>query len=181
MVTGGRGVTTRLLLLLGACVTVLGYLMLQIWTGRGGATPPASWGSLLVLVASSGGVILAGLPVRRFLRGRASKPLNPLRAMRTAVLAQASAMAGAVVAGWYLAQLLAQLPDFDVASRRALVWKLAALATGGVLMAISGCVAQSMCRLDPDQRNVGRDRDPDLNHDRRNDDARDGEDPPDRS
>jgi len=118
MVTGGRGVTARLLLVLWLVVTAVAYLVLRIWTARDGALPPASWASLIFLVFIACGVFFAGLPVRRFLRGKAKKPLNPIRAMRTLVLAQASALTGALVAGWYVAQVLVLLPDADVDSVR---------------------------------------------------------------
>jgi hypothetical protein len=161
MVNSGRGVTIRLLLLLGLVLTVLAYLVLHIWVSQGGVLPPASWGGLIVLVFMACGVFFAGLPVRRFLRGKAKKPLNPIRAMRTAVLAQASALTGALVTGWYVAQILVLWPDFDIPSRRLLGWRLAALAAGGVLMAVAGLVVQAMCRVDGDDRNSdgGRDRD----------------------
>jgi signal transduction histidine kinase len=148
MVTGGRGVTVRLLLALWLAVTALAYLVIRLWTAWDNALPPASWASLIFLVFIACGVFFAGLPVRRFLRGKARKPLNPIRAMRTLVLAQASALTGALVTGWYVAQVLVLLPDADVDSVRALVWKLAALAAGGVLMMVSGCVVQAMCRVD---------------------------------
>jgi Na+/proline symporter len=148
MVRDGRGVSARLLLLLGLVVTGFAYLGLRIWTGQGLLLPQASWGALIVLVFMACGVFFAGLPVRRFLRGQAKKSLNPMRAMRTLVLAQAAALTGALVAGWYLAQVLVVLPDFDIASRRTLVVRLAALAAGGILMAIAGLAAQSMCRVD---------------------------------
>lgn len=169
MVRESRGVSIRGLLMLGLVVTAFAYLVLHIWTGQGGALPPASWGSLIVLVFMACGVFFAGLPVRRFLRGQATKPLNPIRAMRTVVLAQAAALTGAVVTGWYVAQVLVLLPDFDVPSRRTLVLTLAALAAGGVLMAIAGLVVQAMCRVNGDHR------DPDGDSDR------DGEEEPDRS
>ena len=72
--------------------------------------------------------------------------------MRTVVLAQASALTGAVVAGWYLAQVLVLAPDTDIASVRSLVWRLAALAVGGVLMVVAGLLVQAMCRVDKDHR-----------------------------
>src|SRR5664279_6069467 len=127
MVSGGRGITIRAVLVIGLVATALGYLVLRIWTQQGGALPPAPWGALVVLVFMACGVFFAGLPVRRFLRGQAKKPLNPVRAMRTVVLAQASALTGAVVTGWYLAQVLVLLPNFDIASVRSMAWKLAAL------------------------------------------------------
>jgi len=165
VVSGGRGVTIRLLLGLWLAVSATGYVVLRLFTGRGGVLPPASWGAFIVLVFMACGVFFAGLPVRRFLRGTSRKTLNPLRAMRTVVLAQASALTGALVAGWYVAQILVLLPDLDVVSRRALAWRLAALAFGGLLMAVSGLVVQSMCRVDGDKR------DADGGSDRRNGDA----------
>jgi hypothetical protein len=89
--------------------------------------------------------------VRRFLRGKATRPLNPIRAMRTVVLAQACALTGALVTGWYTAQVLVLLPYLDVASRRALAIRLAALAAGGVVMVVAGLLTQAMCRVDKDQ------------------------------
>ena len=93
-------------------------------------------------------VFFAGLPIRRFLRGQAKKSLNPMRAMRTLVLAQAAALTGALVTGWYLAQALVLLPDFDIDSRRTLVVRLAALTAGGAVMVVAGLLAQAMCRVD---------------------------------
>jgi Protein of unknown function (DUF3180) len=155
MVRDGRGVSIRFVLLLGLAATGFSYLAVRVWTAHGGDLPEPSWGALIVLVFMSAGVFFAGLPVRRFLRGEAKKPLNPMRAMRTLVLAQAAALTGALVAGWYLAQVLVLMPLFDIASRGTLAVHLGALAAGGVLMAVSGLVAQAMCRVhrgddDPD-------------------------------
>src|SRR5674476_1241084 len=158
MVTAGKGVTIRLVLLVGLVVTAFAYLALRIWTAHGGGVPPASWGALIVLVFMACGVFFAGLPVRRFLRGQAKKPLNPIRAMRTVVLAQASALTGAVVTGWYLAQALVLLPNFDIASVRSLAWRMAALAAGGVLMVVAGLLTQAMCRVDKNQGDQDADR-----------------------
>ncbi len=147
--TGGRGVSIRLTVLLGLVSTALAYLVSRILTGQGATLPQASWGAFIVLVFMACGVFFAGLPVRRFLRGRATKTLNPLRAMRTPVLAQASALTGALVTGWYAGQALVLVPDLDVPSQRSLAFKLAVLAAGGVLMAIAGLAVQAMCRVDP--------------------------------
>ncbi|HZW44465.1 MAG TPA: DUF3180 domain-containing protein [Dermatophilaceae bacterium] len=148
MVRHSRGISIRLVLLLGLAVTAIAYPGLRVWTGRGHALPPASWGAVIVLVFMAGGVFFAGLPIRRFLRGQAKKPLNPLRAMRTLVLAQAAALTGALVAGWYLAQVVVLFPVLDIDSRRALAVQLGALTAAAALMAIAGLVAQAMCRVD---------------------------------
>jgi Protein of unknown function (DUF3180). len=148
MVRDGRGVSIRLVLLLGLAVTAIAYPGLRVWTGQGHELPPASWGAVIVLVFMACGVFFAGLPIRRFLRGQAKKPLNPLRAMRTLVLAQAAALTGALVAGWYLAQVVVMFPNLDIDSVRAVVLLLAASAAGGALLAIAGLVTQGMCRVD---------------------------------
>lgn len=155
MVSDGRGVRIRLVALLAVGVAALSYPGLRIWTGRGNELPPTSWVSVVVLVFMASGVFVAGLPVRRFLRGQARKPFNPLRAMRILVLAQASALTGALVTGWYLAQVLVLSPDLDIASRRGLALRLAALALGGVLMSVAGLLTQAMCRVDTSDKDGG--------------------------
>jgi hypothetical protein len=157
MVRGGRGVSIRLVLTVGLAVAAVAYPTLRVWTGRGNDLPPTSWASVTVLVFMSFGVFFAALPIRRFLRGRAKKPLNPLRAMRTLVLAQAAALTGALVAGWYLAQVLVLWPDLDIGSIRAVAVRVAALAAGGALLATAGLVAQAMCRVDKVEKGNGDD------------------------
>ncbi|MEP7368922.1 MAG: DUF3180 domain-containing protein [Dermatophilaceae bacterium] len=140
--------TIRLVVALGLVVTGFAYLGLRIWDLQNSLLLQTSWGALIVLVFMACGVFFAGLPVRRFLRGRSRKSLNPMRAMRTLVLAQAAALTGGMVAGWYLAQALVLLPDFDIESRRTLVLRLCALSAGGVLLAVAGLLTQRMCRVD---------------------------------
>ncbi len=157
MVRDGRGVSVRLVLFLGLAATGFAYLGLRIWDVQNSPLLQTSWISLIVLVFMACGVFFAGLPVRRFLRGQAKKSLNPMRAMRTLVLAQAAALTGGLVSGWYLAQVLVLLPDFDIDSRRTLVLRLAALSAGGALLAVAGLLAQRMCRVD--KRDEGDDAD----------------------
>ena len=111
------------------------------------------------------GVYCAGLPVRRFLRGEATRPLSPLRAMRTLVLAQAAALTGALVAGWYAAQALVLLPDADVPTVRAAMLRSLAVCVSGALMIAAGLLVQAMCRLD----DTDDERDRDLEGDRDSD------------
>jgi hypothetical protein len=148
MVRDGRGVSVRLVLFVGLAATGFAYLGLRIWDLQNSLFLQTSWISLIVLVFMACGVFFAGLPVRRFLRGQSKRSLNPMRAMRTLVLAQAAALTGGLVAGWYLAQVLVLLPDFDIESRRTLVLRLAALSAGGALLAVAGLLTQRMCRVD---------------------------------
>jgi len=165
MLRDGRGVTVRLVLLVGVVVAGFSYLVLSVWTDQGGSLPQGSWGGLTVLVFMACGVFFAGLPVRRFLRGKATKPFNPIRAMRTLVLAQACALTGALVAGWYVAQVLVMVPTLDISSRRTVAFRLAALAAGGVLMVVAGLLTQAMCRVHGEGRGSEGESNGDLDQD----------------
>src|SRR3954469_14469550 len=161
VVRDGRGVSVRLVLVVALLATAVAWIGLRLWFDAGHALPGASWGGAVLIVFMAVGVYFAGLPIRRFLRGEADRPLSPLRAMRTLVLAQAAALTGALVAGWYAAQALVLLPDADVDSVRAAMLRSLALSVSGVLMIVAGLLVQSMCRID----------DQDLDHDDRDADG----------
>jgi hypothetical protein len=148
MVKDGRGITVRLLLAVGAVVAGLGYIVLRLWVDAGHGLPGASLGSAVLLLFMALGIYFAGLPVRRFQRGDSSKLLSPLRATRTLVLAQAAALTGALVVGWYAAQALVLLPNLDVASVREDGLKVLALILAGLALCVAGLLVQAMCRID---------------------------------
>ena len=172
VVRDGRGVSVRLVLVVALLATAVAWIGLRLWFDAGHALPGASWGGAVLIVFMAVGVYFAGLPIRRFLRGEATRPLSPLRAMRTLVLAQAAALTGALVAGWYAAQALVLLPDADVDSVRAAMLRSLAVCGSGVLMIVAGLLVQSMCRID-DHDQGDHDRDRDLNRDRSGDPGRD--------
>jgi len=146
-----RGPLVPTLLVLVGLGAAVSWIVLRLWTTTGHTLAMASWPGLLLLGVMALGVYLAGLPVRRSLRGTAATPLRPLHAARVLVLAQAAALSGAAVVGWYAAQLLLVLPDVDVESQRGRLLPLGALCAGGVLLACSGLLVQRMCRLGDDQ------------------------------
>jgi hypothetical protein len=148
VVNDGRGL--RLSHLLGVALVVggLSWIGWRLYLDRGGLLPPSSWVSSVLLVVMAALVFAAGLPVRRFLKGRATKTLSPIRAARTLVLAQAAALTGAGVLGYYAAQAALVLPDIDIPSYGSLIWRLGALCLGALLLAAAGMAAQRMCRID---------------------------------
>jgi hypothetical protein len=147
--------------LAGICVVVglLSWLGWRLYLNGGHLLGPASWVSAVMLVAMAVLVIGAGLPVRRFLRGEARKPLSPIRAARTLVLAQAAALTGSGVLGWYAAQVAHTLGDLDLPGYRELLWRLLALCVASLVLTTAGMLTQRMCRVDPPgDRDRGRDR-----------------------
>lgn len=145
------GVRARHLVTTALVVGVAGYALLRLAAGSS-AVPSPGWAGLLLVLVMAAGVYAAGLPVRRLRSGRPAPSMSPLRAARTLVLAQAAALTGAGLVGWYAAQALLLVPDLDIDSQRARVWPLLALVAAGVVLVASGLLTQRMCRLDDDQR-----------------------------
>lgn len=133
-------------------VGAVSWIGWRLYLNTGALLGPASWISSVLLLVLSVLVVGAGLPVRRFLRGEATRPLSPIRAARTLVLGQAAALTGAAVLGWYAAQAAHALADLSLPGYRALLWRLVALCVAAAVLAGAGMVTQRMCRVDPPDR-----------------------------
>ncbi|HST84927.1 MAG TPA: DUF3180 domain-containing protein [Kineosporiaceae bacterium] len=144
--TPARVLTALLIALVSVTICWVG---LDIWTGSGGDPLPLSWSAVVGTVALVVVVIAAGLPVRRWVNGRRDRPIDPLVAARTAVLAKASAYGGAALVGWYLSQGLLLLPDLVGARRERFAVALVA-AAAAVGVSVAGFVVQRWCRIPPD-------------------------------
>ncbi|WP_457254138.1 DUF3180 domain-containing protein [Pedococcus sp. P5_B7] len=155
----GRGLRWSQLVGLALVVGLVSWIGWRFYLNAGHLLGPASWVSAVLIVAMAILVIGAGLPVRRFLRGEARKTLSPIRAARTLVLAQAAALTGSAVLGWYAAQVAHALADVDLPGYRALLWRLLALTVASLVLAAAGMLTQRMCRVDP-PGDRERDRDP---------------------
>jgi Protein of unknown function (DUF3180) len=113
--------------------------------------PPVPWTAAIGLALVACLVYSAAVPVRRMLRGvPGARPVHPLRAARAAVLGKATAYAGAVVLGWYLAAVLLLVPDLDVDARQAQAVRAAVTALAALAACVAGLLAERMCRVPPD-------------------------------
>ena len=136
-------------LLLVTVVTGLGcWALLHLLDGEGVHLQSVPWLVIAVLVVLSGIVFAMGWAVRQFLRGK-RPTLDPIRAARTAVLAKASAYTGSLLAGWYIAQVLLELGDLAISSRRDRAVAAGIAAAGAILLAIVGLVVEWFCRVPP--------------------------------
>lgn len=146
------GVRPRHLAAVTLVVGALAFVVLRLLEGAGATLAPPGWAAVLLLVFMAVGVYFAGLPVKRLRSGHPSAKVGPLRAARTLVLAQAAALTGAALVGWYAAQVLLLVPDLDVESQRWQLVPFAALLLASGLLSVSGLLVQRMCRLDDDER-----------------------------
>jgi hypothetical protein len=137
---------------LAAAVTaVAGWLLLDLLIRQGAARPPLPWPAALGPAVVAVVVLVLARDVRRAVRGEkpTGRRVDPLTAARVAVLAKASAYAGGLLTGWYVAQGIALLTQLTNGRRdRLIVAALTALAC--VFLAVAGLVAQRWCRLPPD-------------------------------
>ena len=129
-------------------VALAGWLLFRALASRSVVPPAVPWLVVAVEVVIAAIVLAMGWSVRQYLKG--NKPdLDPIRAARTAVLAKASCYTGAVLAGWYGAQVLAVLGDLDVASQRARAAAAGVAVVGALVMAAVGLVVEWFCRIPP--------------------------------
>lgn len=146
-----HGVRVRFLLVVALVAGLVSWVGLTLWGQSGGQVPSASWAAAPILLAVAVGLVLAGRPVRRLVQGTATRPVHPLYAARVLALAQAAALTGAAVLGWYAAQVVRLLPDVDVRSQQQDVLVLAVLGLGAVLVSAAGLLVQRWCRVDDDR------------------------------
>ena len=137
----------------GGIVAVLtgmaSWLLLQLVRGLGGEYPVISWLGLVPLLAVAVLVLAMCWQIRRYVRGTATVRPSPQRGRGTLVGAQAAALGGAALLGWYAANALVHLRDTDVASVRAqLVWALVH-AAAALALSVAGYVGQAWCRIPP--------------------------------
>ncbi|WP_139416296.1 DUF3180 domain-containing protein [Agromyces laixinhei] len=128
---------------------VAGYLIdLAIVSGGSKAiVPPISLSITLAGVAAL--VVAFAWPIRRAVKGKATKHLDPFRAMRTAVLAKACSLSGALLLGFGIGITLF-LVTRSVVPPPATIWLAVATAIGAALLLAGGLVAEAFCTLPPD-------------------------------
>ena len=143
-----RRTGASILLIAAAIGVAVGFLLDQTLTAMGRATFNPSITLPIFLVLLGAIVIALALPIRRATRGRIAA-INPFWALRVAMLAKASSIVGAVVAG--LAGglglfLLTRPVTPSVGSLGAVI----ATAVCGLLLVAAGLYAEHLCTIRKD-------------------------------
>lgn len=161
--------TSALVLLTAAVVgVVVGFLIDQVLTAMGQPTFTPSLMLPVLLVLLGAITVALAVPIRRATTGSAQRRVDPFRAVRVAMLARASSMVGAFVAGVGLGLTLF-LVSRPVSPSLGSVSAVLAAAAGAIVLVIAALVAEHLCtiRKDDDDEQPGT---PDpgfgLSHDR---------------
>lgn len=147
------GLRVRHLTTVLAAVTLLSGVVWHFFARTGRMLQGPGLLTAAILLVLAGLVVWAGWQVREYQRGEARGAFSPLRAARILGLAQAGALTGAAVSGWYLGHLAILLPDRDLTPYARQVVPLLVVIGAGLVLAVAGLVAQRWCRISDDGRN----------------------------
>lgn len=128
---------------------VVGFLAELAAAGAGLAVfvPPLTLPITLAAVAAI--IVVFAVPIRRSVRGRSTRRIDPFQAMRIVVLAKACSLSGALLTGAGAGILLYLLTRDVIAVGNAVLFT--ALGTvGALVLLIAGLVAEFFCTLPPD-------------------------------
>jgi drug/metabolite transporter (DMT)-like permease len=145
----------RWLALVGLVAGFAGWLVNWLATRNGFGTPTLPLTSLVTTAVIIGITLVFGRRVLRWRNGDHDRPLDPILATRTLVLAQACAYAGALSLGWHAGIFVDQVALLSIRSTTAPLWGAAALMAGGIIMIMVGLVVEDFCRLPPDDDGSG--------------------------
>src|SRR5665647_3409546 len=141
--------TPRTRLLLVAVVTAAAAAaVLRLAESRGATLLPVPTFAWLVVLLIAAVVAALAWTVRQYTRGKRPE-IDLIMAARTVVLATASAYTGALLTGWYAAEVLVTLGDLQLAPRRDVAISAAVATVAALVLAVVGLVAERWCEVPP--------------------------------
>jgi len=150
--------TTRLgtLASIAVVAVALGWTIVRVWSARNGM-PQIPHGAPFALLFLAAVLVGGALLMRRRVQVRrpGTPPVSPDLAVRLLVLAQASSIVGALVAGGYLGAAVFYAEDLSVPFRReSASWSVAATVAALVVI-VTAVWLERECRVPPDDDTDG--------------------------
>lgn len=143
---------TRIRSLLGLFVVgaVIGYGFERVAVAVDGVAPQVQWSAVVVLLAAAAIVLVLANSTYRTLH-RERRRMDVHRAVRFLLLAKASALVGAIVAGGYLGFALHFVDQLDVPLPQTRVIRSVCAAIAAVLLVVGGLLLERACRVPRDK------------------------------
>lgn len=141
--------SASLLIVLGAAGAVIGWFLelSLVASGSPAIIPPVTLGIALALIGVV--IVLLALPIYRVVRKLPGAEVDPFYATRIVLLAKASSMSGALVAG-LSASVLVFLLTRSVMPAAGSVSMSVVTVIGSVVLLAGGLIAEKMCTLPPE-------------------------------
>ena len=128
---------------------VLGYAFGRLSIAIRGYAPQIQWSSAIGLLIAAAIVLLLANSTYRTLH-REHGRMEPHRAVRFLLLAKASALVGAIVAGGYLGFAINFVTQLDVPVPQQRVIHSFGAAIAAILLAVAGLLLERACRIPKD-------------------------------
>lgn len=140
----------RSLLALFVVGALLGYAFVRISITVHGYAPTIQWTSAVVLLMAAAIVLVLANSTYRTLH-RERKRMDAHRAVRFLLLAKASALVGAIVAGGYLGFAINFVNQLDVHLPQERVIRSVSASIAAVVLAVGGLLLERACRIPKDK------------------------------
>ncbi len=129
---------------------VLGYAFARLTIALNGVAPQIQWSSVIVLLAADAIVLVLANSTYRTLH-RERRTMDVQRAVRFLLLAKASALVGAIVAGGYLGFAAQFVDQLDVRLPEERVIRSVSAAIAAVVLVVAGLLLERACRIPKDK------------------------------
>ncbi len=149
-----EGLRPRHVLTVGVATALVSAVVWHLYTRTGSLLQGPAWLTPVVILVIAALVLWFGWQVRAYQQGESHKDLSMLRAARTLQLAQAAALTGGALTGWFIGHLAILLPDRDLTPYARQIVPLLLVVGASVVLAVAGLLAQRWCRL-PEDRGDG--------------------------
>lgn len=128
---------------------LLGFSLVALTVRMSGTAPRVEWSAVGALVVIAGLVMVFAYSTYRTVH-RLRQLMDPRRALNFSMLAKASALVGAFVAGGYLGFGLNFVADLDIPLPRERAIRSLLAAVAGVVTMVAGLLLERACRVPKD-------------------------------
>ena len=128
--------------------TVLAVVVDVVLESQGFSLPGLPWFAVIGMLVLAAILLVLGWPIKKWNEGDRTKEIDPIQAARVAVMAKASALTGAGLAGWYLGNAGYYFLSAPGIRNDLAAGMLIAMIAAAALM-IVGLIVEGFCEIPP--------------------------------
>ena len=128
--------------------TVLAVVVDVVLESQGFSLPGLTWFAVIGMLVLAAILLVLGWPIKKWNDGDRTKEIDPIQAARVAVMAKASALTGAGLAGWYLGNAGYYFLSAPGIRNDLAAGMLIAMIAAAALM-IVGLIVEGFCEIPP--------------------------------